>query len=143
MGPKDKRRVLILIVDDDALTIRQYKREIERRIAGAFRAGDAITTIAHTSPTNALTTLRQSEAEYRAVLLLSDGDMPDVPGPKLVEAVGKIFGERLKLKLLVSGTLTDEDRRQAAEGAFQAFEKPLPNPVLHKLIDEFLALTAE
>lgn len=142
MYGKKKPKALILIVDGDRAVVTAYRRALERRLRDAFRADDPITVMAQTSPENTLTVLRTPGHEYDAVMVISDGDMPGMQGPRFIAALATLFHDRLKMKILISGSLTEEDQRLAREGAFRAFAKPISTEGLNALFDEFLKLTA-
>ena len=141
---KDRRKLLILIVDDDEVGLRAIQRVVQHRITRTSRANDPrLSVMTQSNPERAVQVLGASHLEYGAVLAISDGEMGSpMEGPALLAALAKIFEDRLKIKLLVSSAI-EQYRDEIERDQLRASPKPFDKTRLEAIIDEFLAMTKD
>ncbi len=134
------KKTLILIVDDDEVLGRAIGRIVERCCRLARRSED-VSIMKQTDPVRAVAVLKGVQRDYKAVMLITDGDMKsDLDGPDLAAEIAKIFEDRLKTKLLVTSD-PDLYKDGIAKLGMEFLAKPFDAIVLTPHIERFLKLT--
>jgi CheY-like chemotaxis protein len=131
------QRPFFLIVEDDLILAKGMDRMVSRYFIESQRDIDVIVV---NSGEDAVDRVMERikirpEAEWG---LLSDYDMPDMSGSELINRLDALLGDRLVWRMIVTGIL-DEDRRRELE-AKQTFieEKPIDKKDLESYLYMFL-----
>lgn len=131
------QRPFFLIVEDDLILAKGMDRMVSRYFIESQRD---IEVIVVNSGEDAVDRVMERikirpEAEWG---LLSDYDMPGMSGSELINRLDALLGDRLVWRMIVTGIL-DEDRRRELE-AKQAFieEKPIDKKDLESYLYMFL-----
>lgn len=125
----------ITIVEDDSLVARSTKRNVDSILR---ELGATVEILMAANGKEAISIARELDRDHGHdldVLLITDGNMPHMNGPEVIENLDVILGNRLRVRLLVS---SDDCFKRDAEHLGASFlQKPYSRAELKKALMAF------
>lgn len=128
---------IILIVDDDSMMLRAYKRTVQGLLTKRARMED-LRILTADSARSALDLIAEHDRPDLPWMVVSDIEMPEMNGIELMPEIEKRLEHRLVAKLLQSGNHNLREPAEATGALF--FTKPTDISNYKELIDTFLSI---